>query len=121
MDLPHKLLIDECVPKIVSSELISAGIDLVFSVNEAGQGATDEEVFSTAQKLNRAIFTIDRGFGDIFRFEIGESAGVIVFLLNNLSKQELMEIPRVFLSEYHEPLAGKLTIIGKRRVRILNR
>lgn len=118
----HKILADECIHNDLVTYLKNSGFDVktVFDLNLSS--ASDEEVFKKALKEQRALLTFDRGFGDIFRFNIYDSFGVIIVLIAQLTKTELLEIPIAFFkSVTKENLKGKLVIIGKSRVRISER
>ena len=66
------------------------------------------------------LFTFDRGFGNIFSFDILNSSGVLIELINLMEKDEMINIVTTFLSENRD-LTGKLIIIGKSKIRIIER
>lgn len=118
----HRILADECIHTDLVVALREAGLD-VLTVVEAGlSGATDERVFRTAVKKKRIILTFDRGFGDIFRFNIAGSPGVVIVLIGQMSRNEILSLPVAFFSlEDRRDLSGKLAIIGKSKIRISER
>ena len=118
-----KFLADECVNADIVLGLREKGID-VLTVREAGLiGSDDETVFDIACEKKRILLSFDRGFGDIFRFNIGKSGGVIVVLVGQMSKSEIVKIILIFLKaiKTSADLRGKLAILGKTRIRLINR
>ncbi len=67
--------------------------------------------------------TYDRGFGDIFRFNISKSNGVIIVLTSKMKKNEIVNIILSFISTINKQadLRGKLVIIGKNKIRVTQR
>lgn len=118
-----KLLVDECVNKDVVSGLRQSKIDVLI-VKETGlTGADDDAIFRFAVENKRALLSFDRGFGDIFRFDIGKSHGTIVVLVGQMAKEEIVKIILTFLAVVKSAagLRGKLAILGKTRIRLINR
>jgi len=118
----YKILADECIHTDLVNALRNAGLD-VLTVNEAGLlGVPDKVVFQAGVEKKRIILTFDRGFGDIFRFNIGNSNGVVIVLIKQMSKEEILDISTTFfVSQKDRVLAGKLIIIGKSKIRISSR
>ena len=118
----YQILADECIHLDLIKALRQAGLD-VLTVIEAGlSSASDETVFELAVKKKRILLTFDRGFGDIFRFDISGSCGVVIVLINQMTKKEIISLPLAFFNfQKGRSLAGKLAIIGKRRIRISQR
>ena len=85
-----KIFADECINTDLVLTIKNSGF-YVLSTKEAGlTGASDEEVFDFAIEKDLVILTADRGFGDIFRFNIGNSRGVIVVLVDQMTREELL-------------------------------
>ena len=82
---------------------------------------TIEYIFINENK--RILLTYDRGFGDIFRFNISKSRGVIIVLTSKMKKNEIINIILSFMSTINKQadLRGKLVIIGKSKIRITKR
>ena len=118
-----KFLADECVNADVVLGLREAGVDIL-TVREAGlTGSDDDTIFGFAVENKRVLLSFDRGFGDIFRFNIHKSSGVIVVLVGQMSKSEIIGIILTFLAALKSPagLRGKLAILGRTRIRLINR
>ena len=118
-----KFFSDECVNTDVVLGLRENDID-VLTVREAGlSGGTDNSIFSFAVENKRVLLSFDRGFGDIFRFNISKSYGVVVVLVGLMRKEEIVKIILTFLGIVKTPagLRGRLAILGKTRIRLINR
>lgn len=118
-----KLFVDECVNTDVIGGLREAGLD-VLTVREAGLiGTDDEAVFKFAIENKRVLLSFDRGFGDIFRFNIKRSYGVMVVLVGQMRKGEIIRIILGFLAVLGKRASfrGKLAILGKTRIRVIRR
>lgn len=116
-----KILADECINNDLISTLKNRGYD-VLTVHDINMvGLTDEKILEKAVELKRVLLTFDRGFGDIFRFDVTKHYGVIVLLVNNLSKEELTALPMRYLENLasKNDLKGTLIIIGKTKVRTI--
>ena len=107
----YRIFSDECIHKDMIEALKSAG-HVVETIYESGMsGATDAEVFDYATKNDLVLFTFDRGFGDIFKFNISNSSGIAIELINSMNKTEMIDIAVAFFSEDRK-LKSKLVIIG---------
>ena len=118
-----KLFTDECVNWDVILALRQNGFDLLTVRDAKLTGSDDEAVFKFAYKNKRILLTYDRGFGDIFRFNISKSNGVIIVLTGRMKKNEIINIILGFMSTVNKQvdLRGKLVIIGKSKIRITKR
>lgn len=118
-----KFLTDECINTEVILGLRERNID-VLTVREAGlTGADDESIFKFAAANKRILLSFDRGFGDIFRFNIARSYGVMIVLVGQMKKDEILKIILKFLTiiKTATNFRGKLAILGKTKIRLINR
>lgn len=119
-----KFIADECINWDIVVALREQGFD-VLTIKEAKlTGADDDTVFSFACTNKRILLTFDRGFGDIFRFNISKSYGLMIVLISQMNKKEIIDIPLNFISIINkrgDNLRGKLIIIGKTKIRISQR
>lgn len=125
-----KLLADECVHNDMVLALRQSDFD-VRTVRQASLAGTDDEaVFAYAAANDFVLLTFDRGFGDIFRFPIAKSPGVIIVLVNQMSLPEATQVLLGFASHIAKQmeadvldmgLQGKLAIISKNKIRIIGR
>ena len=118
----YKILADESIHLDLVNALRKAGLDVLTVAEAKLSGASDKAVFQTAVKRKRILLTFDRGFGDIFRFDISGSSGVVIILISQMTRKEIVNLPLAFFSfQRNRGLIGKLVIIGKRRIRVSQR
>ena len=117
-----KFFADECINIDIVLALRQSGFD-VLTVKDAGLTGTDDDtIFNFSRDNKRILLTFDRGFGDIFRFNISKSSGVIVILISQMSRDGIIGILSKFISLIQDQgFDGKLAIIGKTRIRISER
>ena len=118
-----KLFIDECINWDVVFALRQGGFDTLTVKDARLTGSDDETIFKFACENKRILLTYDRGFGDIFRFNISKSNGIIIILTGKMKKDEIINIVLSFISTVDKQidLRGKLVIIGKSKIRITER
>ena len=118
-----KIFADECVNWDVVFALSQSGFDILTVRDAKLTGSDDETIFKFAYENKRILLTYDRGFGDIFRFNISKSNGVIIVLTSKMKKNEIINIILSFMSTINKQadLRGKLVIIGKSKIRITQR
>ena len=85
-----KILADECIHRDLLEALEKEGFGIL-SVRDVERGASDERVFELAKESERVLLTFGRGFGDIFRFDIGNSYGVVIVLIGKLIKESRLD------------------------------
>ena len=113
-----KILADECVHRDLVEALEREEFD-VLSIRDIEKGADDERVFELAKESERVLLTFDRGFGDFFRFDIENSAGIVIVLIGKLMKEDIIKNTLIFFkSDIAKDLRGKLVIIRKSKIRI---
>lgn len=125
-----EFLADECVHADMILALRQSGF-AVRTVRQASLTGTDDEaVFAYATANDLVLLTFDRGFGDIFRFSIAKSPGVIIILISQMTMNEAVETLIPFANHLIKQmeadvldmgLNGKLAIIGKNKIRIIGR
>ena len=117
-----KILADACIHSDLVGALREAGFDVLAASQVGLSRASDEKVFKSAVVRKRILLTFDRGFGDIFRFDISGSPGVVILLINQMTKEEIINLPLAFFTFWkNRNFRGKLAIIGKRKIRISER
>lgn len=117
-----KLFADECIHADLISAIKKRGFDII-TVKDAGlNGASDDQIFKFALKNQRILLTFDREFGDVFRFNISHTGGIIIILIEQLNHEDLINIILNFLSFINPgDIDGKLVIVGRNRIRIIDR
>ncbi len=116
----YKIFADECIHTDLIEALKING-HLVQTVHDVGlSGATDAEIFNHAVSNSLILLTFDRGFGDIFTYNISKSVGLVIELIGSMNKTEIVDIAIAFFSLEYD-LKGKLVIIGINKIRIIER
>ena len=118
--MPIKLFIDECINNDTATQLKSNGFDIVSVFDLGMMGASDDEVLAKAVRLKRVLLTYDRGFGDIFRYNVAKTWGVLIILITHMEKSEMANTALNFLTSArarNDDFKGILTIIGKNKIR----
>jgi len=85
------ILCDQCVNTDVINVLRTRGFDVVHTSNVKLSRSDDKAVFSYAQKSRRILLTFDRDFGNITQFAIRNAYGVVIFYIDQMSKQEIIQ------------------------------
>jgi len=118
-----KLFVDECINWDIVFALRQNGFDALTVKDARLTGSDDETIFKFACENKRILLTYDRGFGDIFRFNISESDGIVIILTGRMKKDDIINIVLSFMSIVNKQidLRGKLVIIGKSKIRITER
>jgi predicted nuclease of predicted toxin-antitoxin system len=82
-------------------------------------GQPDTNVASVCQREGRTVVTLDLDFADIRTYPPGDYAGIIVLRLARLEKHHVLSVvQRLLVVLEHEPLLGKLWIVGEASVRV---
>ena len=110
---------DHCVPTDVVTTLRAVGIE-VHRASEVGlDRAPDEQLFEYAKRRRMMLLTADRDFGNIIRFDIQRSFGVVILELESLSKAALLRRVREFFRHVRSrSLRGKLVLLDPTRERV---
>jgi uncharacterized protein with PIN domain len=111
-----KLLADECCPGRLVQALRDEGFDVVY-VFEAARGATDAQVADMAIAESRIVLTADYDFGEMAVREKLAMPGVIIIAPWHEPIIERIARVRQVLTTPGIEFAGRLTIIGRERVR----
>src|SRR3989338_3400246 len=103
------LLADHCVPTDVVDVLRTLGL----------ARAADETVFDHARRHGQTLVTTDRDFGNIVRFPIRQSPGIVILELEGVSKTALLARVQSFFKNIRpSALRGRLTLLEPSRVRV---
>jgi predicted nuclease of predicted toxin-antitoxin system len=111
-----EIFADHCV----HTEVVEALREFGFKVERAGEvgleASSDEEVFDYIIKTSQVLLTFDRGFGNILRFNIRRSAGVVIFHLEayrrRLSREVIIKRVIGFFSRIKQRnLKGRLFVV----------
>ena len=114
-----KFLLDGGVPRSIQDYLSQAGFDVLRLVQVNLADATDEQVFSFAQKEKRVLITRDKDFGNLNDYPLGAHKGIIVIRDPNLSAKKIRQVfEKAWLELKTEDISGSLIVITQKKVRI---
>ncbi len=111
--------VDENLPLEVAEILRDAGYDAVTVVEEGLGGEKDDVVAEVCRKEQRALVTLDAGFGDIRAYPPEEYAGLVILRLGRQDKGHVLEVMGWVVGLLgKERLRGRLWIVEEGRVRV---
>ena len=115
-----KIFADNCVHSGAVTALGQARFDVERAIENGFENSSDEEIFDYILKNSKILLTFDRDFGNVLRFNIRDSKGVIIFYIENLWKETIIQRVLNFFSKFKERnLRSKLFIIDiSGRIRI---
>lgn len=117
-----KIFADECVHIDLISALKQGGHNVKTARDSGFAGADDYAIFMFAAKDERILLTFDRGFGDVFRFNIKQSKVIVIILVGQMDREEIINNTLsffAFIAEHN--IGGKLAIVGRNRIRIIGK
>jgi predicted nuclease of predicted toxin-antitoxin system len=113
------ILADHCVPPSLIKALEENGVKVIRLSEKKLEKASDEEVFNFAFKNLLTLFTFDQDFGNILRFNIRDSSGVVIIYIAKMNKAEIFKMTIGFFKKIKEnKLRGRLYIIEPGRIRV---
>jgi len=116
-----KIFADQCIHADVIKALREEDFKVETAAEVGMSKSSDEEIFNYALENSQVLLTFDHDFGNILRFDIEQSQGVVIFYLDERLSRETIESRAVkFFSEFEEDdLKGKLlTISAAGQVRV---
>src|SRR3989338_7628182 len=103
---------DQCVNTDVVDALRKIGFDIETAIEKRLETASDEEIFSHCLKAGQALLTFDKDFGNIIRFNISRSQGVVVVYVEGMSRAEIiLRTTEFFQKTKEKELKGGLFLI----------
>ena len=115
-----KIFADQCVNRDVVEALKgSERFKVVSASNVNLHDASDDEIFNYVLKNNYVLLTFDKDFGNILRFDIRNSSGVVIVYIEDMDKEEIIKNTLNFFKEFNKlQLKRRLFIIEKDIIRI---
>ena len=114
-------IIDADLPRSLVALFGEAG-QIADHVNDLDMGgATDDEIYSLAQKRRACIVTGDFDFADVRRYPPANHSGIVVFVLpRTATAPYIRRLAASFLAQTDliGNVAGKLVIVEPMRIRI---
>ena len=113
-----RLKLDENLPAELVNLFGEAGHDAVTVFDQRLGGASDPEIASACAREGRAIVTLDTDFADIRTYPPRAYSGIVVFRLNNQSRDQILQVAARLVQALPADLRGLLWIVEESRVRI---
>ncbi|MDA2922863.1 DUF5615 family PIN-like protein [Patescibacteria group bacterium AH-259-L07] len=114
-----KIFADHCIHTDVVQALRDKGFNVERAIDAGLEKSPDEKIFNYAIKTSRILLTFDRDFGNIIRFNIKRSAGIVIISVEKMSwKMIIKQTVNFFQKNKEKNLAGTIYIIEPKRVRI---
>lgn len=114
-----KFLFDENLSPRHAARLRSDGYDAVAVVETGLSGADDEVVRAFAIAHARVLITLDGDFGNILRFPVEGTSGVIWLRLHPPTESKIQEaLARCLMFLKTEDLVGKLVVADEDKIRL---
>ena len=111
--------LDENLPLEAINPFRKAGHEAHHVLDEHLSGADDARVALVCVEENRALVTLDSGFGDITRYPPHMTAGIVVLRPERQDKATVLQlIDRLIEALGRRTLSGHLWIVTHRRIRI---
>lgn len=110
---------DQYVHTNVIEALRKIGLKVERAIDKGLERADDEEIFKYAFKNRHILLTFDTDFGNIIRFDIKKSMGVVIVYIERLTRKEIIRLTvKFFRSINRKRLQGSLFIIEPHRTRV---
>jgi predicted nuclease of predicted toxin-antitoxin system len=114
-----KFKLDENLPGEAAELLDEAGHDARTILEQEMGGDADPIVARTIQREERALLTLDVGFGNIQQYPPADYHGIIVLRLRRQDKKSVLEVVERLVEQLpRESLTGQLWIVDENEIRI---
>ncbi|MCF7892380.1 MAG: DUF5615 family PIN-like protein [Candidatus Omnitrophica bacterium] len=110
---------DQCINYSLIEALKNAGTKTITASQSKLSCASDDEIFRHIVKNDYPLITFDKDFGNILRFDIKRTAGVIIIYIENMNRNEIIDNTVSFFRQFNQSkLQGRLFIIERTQIRI---
>lgn len=114
-----RIFADHCVHTDIVENLRQIGLTIERAYEVGLEKSSDEEIFNYILKTFQVLLTFDKDFGNIIRFNIENSAGVIIVYTEKMSSEIMIErIVSFFQRIKEKDLKDTLFLIEPERIRI---
>ncbi len=114
-----KLLLDENLSPLHSSDLRQKGHDALAVVEVGLSGASDEQVRRFAIENGRVLITLDADFANVIRFSPEGTPGVVRLKIHPPTEDRIREaLQRALLLLLNVDLADRLAVVDGHKIRI---
>lgn len=111
--------LDENLPAEMADLFNRAGHDAVTVLDEQLGGVSDPDLATVCLQERRAIVTLDSDFSDIRTYRPSAYSGIVVFRLDNQTRDHLLQVGARFLDRLStNSLDGQLWIVEESRIRV---
>lgn len=113
-----RIKLDENLPNELLTDLRAAGHDAESVFTEGLSGSLDGAVMQAAQSEQRAVFTLDKGIGNIRLYPPEHYSGIILFRCATRERGAVLNFIRQRLDTIlQREVAGDLLVVSSQRVR----
>ena len=114
-----RVFTDHCVHTDVVEALLKIGVEVERAIEKGLERSPDEEIFNYILKSSQVFLTFDKDFGNIIRFDIKSSKGVVIIYTEKMMKTQIIKTIINFFQKIKEKdLKGKLFVIEPRGIRV---
>jgi hypothetical protein len=111
--------IDENLPAELCDDLRAAGHEADTVAAQGMAGAPDTAILAHVQSENRALFTLDKGIGDVRAYPPDQYAGIVLFRPRTSGRSATLAFVRNHLPVLLQAdLKGHLLVVSESGIRI---
>ena len=114
-----KLKCDENLPFDAATLLREAGFDCCTVVDQNLSGTADTDLYTTVQREERVLVTLDLGFSDIRLYPPASHRGIIILRLKSQDIPGILSLIRRLIHVLEgESVEHRLWIVDSQRIRV---
>src|SRR3989338_10069778 len=95
------IFLDHCVHKDLITSLKEAGYQVITAAEAKLDHATDTDIFDYCITRDCILLTFDKDFGNILRFNIRTSPGVVITYIEHMTKEEIINRTFQFFQKFN--------------------
>lgn len=114
-----RIKVEEDLPKVILTTLVSYGHDAVSALTQGMGGWKDSALWQAVQAEERFLITADKGFADVRFHQPGTHSGILLLRPEQSGIRPLVELLQSVLAAYDlESLARSVAVATPQGVRI---
>ena len=114
-----RIFADHCVHTDIVEALRKIGVEVERAIEKGLEKSPDEEIFNYILKTSQIFLTFDKDFGNIIRFDIKNSKGVVIVYTEKMMNPQIIKTVINFFQKIKEKdLKGKLFIVEPKETRV---
>lgn len=114
-----RIFADHCVHTEVIESLRQRGFKIERAIEVNLEKSSDEEIFNYILETSQILLTFDKDFGNIIRFDIKNSAGVVIVYTEGILRDIVIKrVIKFFQRIKEKELKSTLFIIEPEKIRI---